>query len=237
MKKIEFVYPEFSGLYGEPNDLEYLKKCSKEISIIETHPGDTPKFITGEADMVYIGSMTEDDIEKTIELLMPYRNYIIHAIQSGMVFVVTGNAPEIFGTKIIGDDILSDEKVEIRGLSIFDYKSVRRMTEPRCNTHFVGNFNGMLMIGCRSQNSYIYGDFNTPFIKVYKGKGMNPDTDLEGIHVKNFFGTSSIGPFMLMNPVFTKYLLRLLGLKDDLFSENDVQESFNDYLEELRAVI
>lgn len=234
MKKVEFLYPEFTYLYGESFNVEYLKKCSKEIQVIETHVGESPKFITGGADMVYIGSMTEDDQEKTIELLKPFRNFIIHAIQSGTVFVVTGNALEIFGTRIIGDDVLSDDKKEVQGLCIFDMMTVRKLREPRQNSYFLGNFSGMLTIGFRSQSSFTYSENDYSFIKVYKGSGMNPDTDKEGIHVKNFFATYSLGPFLMMNPIFTKYILRKLGLKDDLYLEDHVQEVFDNKLEELR---
>ena len=237
MKKVEFIFPEFTNIYGESYNLEYLRRCNKEIRIIETHAGDTPKFITGESDMVYMGCMTEDKQEKAIELLKPYRNFIIHAIQSGIIFLVTGNALEIFGTQIIGDEVMSDDTVEIQGLCIFDYKSVRHMKEPRHNSQYIGNFNGMLMLGHRSQYSYCYGDFNNSFIKIYKGIGMNPDTDKEGVHVKNFFGTYSLGPYLIMNPNFTKYLLRLMGLKDDLLYEKEVQEAYQYRLEELRRTI
>lgn len=237
MKKIEFIYPEFTGLYGESYNVEYLKRCNKDIQVIETHAGDKPRFITGGADMVYIGSMSEADQEKTIELLMPYRNFIIHAIQSGTVFLVTGNAMEIFGTRIIGDEVLSDEKREVKGLCIFDIMSVRRMREPRHNSHFIGNFMGMLMLGHRSQFSYCYGDNDYSFMKIYKGQGMNPETDKEGIHVKNFFATYSIGPFLMMNPNFTRYILRLLGLKDNLYLEDEVQKAFEERLEELRSAV
>ena len=237
MKIVEFIYPEYTNIYGESYNLEYLKRCSKDIRVIETHVGDTPRFITGEADMVYMGCMTEDKQEKTIELLMPYRNFIINAIQSGIIFVVTGNALEIFGTKIIGDEVLSDNKIDIRGLSIFDYQSVRRMKQMRHNSQYIGNFEGMLMLGHRSQYSFCYGDFNNYFIKIYKGIGMNPDTDREGVHVKNFFGTYSLGPYFIMNPPFTKYILRLLGVKDDLIYEKEVMEAYQYRLEELRRTI
>ena len=36
----------------------------------------------------------------------------------------------------------------------------------------------------------------------------------EGIRLHNFFGTYLVGPILVMNPPFTKYLLRLLGAGD-----------------------
>jgi hypothetical protein len=55
--------------------------------------------------------------------------------------------------------------------------------------------------------------------------------------VKNFFGTYSLGPDLIMNPNFTKYLLRLMGLKDDILYEKEVQEAYQYRLEELRRTI
>ena len=40
-----------------------------------------------------------------------------------------------------------------------------------------------------------------------------------------------------MNPPFTKYILRLLGLKDDLIFEKEIMEAYQYRLEELRRTI
>ena len=36
----------------------------------------------------------------------------------------------------------------------------------------------------------------------------------EGVRYKNFFGTYLLGPFLIENPYFTEYLLKILGEKD-----------------------
>ena len=64
MKNVEFIFPEYTNIYGESYNMEYLKRCSDEINIVETHPGDVPLFAKGEADMVYMGCMTEEKQEK-----------------------------------------------------------------------------------------------------------------------------------------------------------------------------
>ena len=43
---------------------------------------------------------------------------------------------------------------------------------------------------------------------------MNPSVDVEGIHVHNFFGTYLVGPFLVMNPEFTKYLMKVMGVEN-----------------------
>jgi CobQ-like glutamine amidotransferase family enzyme len=214
--------------------MEYLRRCSPEINIVETHPGDVPLFAKGEADMVYMGCMTEEKQENTIRLLMPYRGQLIEAIRQGVIFLVTGNALEIFGTAIEGDEVMSDDKIHIQGLSIFDYKAVRHMKEMRHNSQYIGDFDGMTLLGHRSQYSFAYGDFNDYFIDIEKGIGMNPDTKREGVHVKNFFATYSLGPCFIMNPHFLKYILRLLGLDDKIPFEKEAMEAYEYRLNELR---
>ena len=42
---------------------------------------------------------------------------------------------------------------------------------------------------------------------------MNRDIMTEGIHHHNFFATSLLGPFLILNPSFTLDLFRRLGNK------------------------
>ena len=46
------------------------------------------------------------------------------------------------------------------------------------------------------------------------GIGINKKSKLEGVRIKNYFATSMVGPFLMMNPPFVKYLMALLGVKE-----------------------
>ena len=50
-----------------------------------------------------------------------------------------------------------------------------------------------------------------PFLQVTGGYGIDLKSKMEGIHYKNFFATYLLGPFLVLNPRFTQYLLKLLG--------------------------
>ena len=76
---------------------------------------------------------------------------------------------------------------------------------------FLGTFGDMKFVGARSQFSFSYGDFPHPFLQVTGGYGIYPEARVEGIHYKNFFATYLLGPFLVLNPRFTQYLLQLLG--------------------------
>ena len=56
------------------------------------------------------------------------------------------------------------------------------------------------------------------------GIGINKKTKLEGVRIKNYFSTSMVGPFIMMNPPFVKYLMRLLGITEPklLFEETNM---------------
>jgi len=57
---------------------------------------------------------------------------------------------------------------------------------------------------------------------------INEETKLEGIHKNNFFATYVIGPFLVLNPLFTLNLLRLMGEKiPSLAYEKDILEAYH----------
>ena len=223
MKKIEFLFPELSNIFGEFYNIEYLKRCNKDIKIIETNHKEEPKFLTEDIDMVYLGTLSEAKQEQVIEFLKPYKNKIEQLIKKGTIFLITGNSIEIFGKEI------KDEDKTIKGLGIFNFTSVRNMND-RHNSQYVGLFKDkkdeIIMLGHRSQFSFSYGDFKDNFIDIDIGIGMNPDTKKEGIHKNNFFATYSLGPYLIMNPLFTKYILRLLNLDDKLLFEDEIIEAY-----------
>ena len=97
----------------------------------------------------------------------------------------------------------------------------------------IGQFEDLTLVGNKSQFSFSYGKCEHPFIKVTGGFGMNPLDATEGIHYKNFFGTYLLGPFLVLNPPFTKYLLRSMGCADILAFEEEVMAAYNHRVGEL----
>lgn len=234
MKKLELLFPELCNIYGESYNAEYLSKCNSEIELIRTFHKNEPLFVEEDVDMICLGCSSERKQEMIIEKLFPYRNRILELIASGTVFLVTGNAVEIFGNEI------RDGGRVIPALGIFDFYSERYMQTERHNSQYVGSFTGndgteLTMLGHRSQFSFAYGDFEpNRFVDIEIGIGMNPDTKAEGIHVNNFYATYSLGPYTIMNPLFTKYLLRQLGLNDSLKFEKEAIEAYEYRRDELR---
>lgn len=231
MKKVELLFPELCNIYGESYNVEYLRRCSDEIEVINTNHMDTPAFVNEDVDMIYLGCTTERKQEQIIGILSQYRDRIIELIDKGVIFLATGNAVEIFGNYI------EDAGRKIDALGIFDFYSVRYMRRDRHNSQFIGTFDDITVLGHRSQFSFAYGDFDDNFIDIQKGIGMNPDTKKEGVRRNNFYGTYSLGPFMILNPLFAKKLMRIMGIDDTLCFEKEIVEAYEYRLTELNRTM
>ena len=232
MKKIELLFPELCNIYGESYNVEYLKRSNPEnIEVISTNHKEQPAFVTEDVDMIYLGCTTERKQETIIEILKPHKARLQELIDKGVIFLATGNAIEIFGNYI------KDEDRKIEALCMFDFYSERYMNRDRHNSQYIGTYNGLKMLGHRSQFSFAYGDFDNYFVEIEKGIGMNPDTKREGIHVNNFYATYSLGPYMILNPYFAKELLGLMGLETNLCFEKEIIEAYEYRLAELTRTI
>lgn len=232
MKRIEVLFPDFCNIYGEAYNIEYLRRCAPEqLEIIRTDNHTEPAFVHSDVDMIYLGATTERKQEQIINILRPYKERIRELIEGDVIFLVTGNALEIFGRYI------RDGEREIEALGLFDFYAERYMDRDRHNSQMIGTYNGLAMLGHKSQFSFAYGDFDDCFIEVQKGIGMNPKTMREGIHVHNFFATYSLGPFLILNPYFTRELLARLGLEERLCFEKEAIEAYEYRLAELKRTM
>lgn len=195
---IEILYPELSNIYGDSANFTYFKQSYSDTEIIETHLGEKPKFIDkGKVDLVYRGTMTESAQLLFIENAHVYLNEFKNAIERGQAFLITGNAIEVFGEKIIDK---SDGEIECLGL--FKIHSERDLNSKRFNSLYLGKYKNIDVVGFKSQFSHSYYDDKElmPLFDTIRGPGLNPDTKKEGIHYKNFMATYLIGPLLVLNP-------------------------------------
>lgn len=207
--QIEILYPEQCNLFGDSGNVRYLRQCLPDAEFICTSLNDTPAFVTGSPDMIYMGACTEKNQEKIIKKLMPYKEQLQTAIDSNKVMLFTGNAPEVFFEYIEKDD---GSKIE--GLGLVKFHAVQRLFE-RHNTLVLGKFMDRELLGFKTQFTQTYGDNSgCYFASVERGDGINKNSKLEGIHINNFFATSLVGPLLVMNPYFTEYIMEKLGIEN-----------------------
>ena len=213
--KIELLYPEGANLYGDLENVTYLKKSCPEIGIVKTHLTDEPLFVSEKPDLVYMGTMTESAQLLVIEKLSAYKEALKARIDDGTLFLITGNALEIFGSSIKDKD-----GTEVECLGIFPTMAKRDMMN-RYNSLWLGTFEDMKLVGYKSQftHSYkdenvkgcIYPEFEAAFA-AERGPGLNPEITGEGIRKNNFIATYIIGPILVLNPPLAKWMLKQMGV-------------------------
>ena len=206
---VEILFQEVCGLYGDSQNATYLQATLPEADFIFTKLTDEPYFNKNTPDLIYIGCMSESTQRRVIEKLMPYRNRILELVDSGVPFLATGNAGEIFGQCIE----YVTEKIRMDALSIFDF-TVKTDLFRRYNGMVLGSLDDIEIVGFRSQFSFICGN-NTEnyFIKCVRGIGINPKSCLEGFRKNNLICTQLLGPILPLNPLFCEYLISLAGSK------------------------
>lgn len=230
--KIEILFPEFCNLYGDISNMKYLKKCLPDANFIETAFDEEPCFVKEKVNFIYLGPMTENMQEKVITKLKPYKERIEELIEKNVIFLITGNAIEIFGKYIENED---GSKIE--ALGIFDIYAKRDMLH-RHNSIFIGKWDNIDIVGFKSQFTFAYGNNEENyFAKVEKGIGLNKESKLEGIMKNNFIGTYLIGPILILNPLFTEKLLEKMKIdKKSLIFEEDLKAAYSQRLEEFKKL-
>lgn len=216
--KIEVLFPEAANLFGDVWNYRYLKECMPEAELIETALNDEPAFVNGDVDLIYMGAMTERAQELAIKKLMPYRERIKELVENGTVFLMTSNAGEVFC-----DYIENEDGSRVEGLGVYHLYAKRDMMH-RHNSTVLGRFEDIELVGFKAEFSQLHSlDTDVDCLAHLSfGTGRNSETKIEGVRVNNFFSTSIVGPFLLINPLFVKYLMELLGIKDPVLAHEEV---------------
>lgn len=206
--KIEILFPEFCNLFGDMSNMRYLAKCLPDGEFVETPFESEPLFLEEAPSLIYLGPMTERTQEKVLKKFRPYRDRLCSLIEAGTCFLFTGNALEILGNSIENED---GSKIE--GLGLLPLRAKRDMMH-RHNSTFLGSFQGKEVMGFKSQFTMAWPEGElTGLFQTEKGVGLNKKCPFEGVQKNNFFGTYLLGPLLILNPEFTRYLLACMGVE------------------------
>ncbi len=217
--RIEVLFPEYCNLFADSSNIKYLRECLPEAEVIYTGYTDEPAFVKEKVDLIYMGGMSEKTQLKIIDKLMPYKERISQLIEEDVCFLVTSNAIEIFFKYIEEDDGTKHE-----ALGLFDYYAKQDLMH-RFNCLVKGNFEDMTIVGFKTQFTMAHKLSDAEedlFIQVERGVGMSKDDKNEGIRRNNFFGTYLVGPFLIINPDFVKYLMGLMGVNEPKLAHEEV---------------
>ena len=213
---IEELFPEIANLYGDTGNVRYLKKCLPDAEFVKDYLNEEPFFNKTKPSLIYMGPMSEHAQELVIDRLMPYKERLKELIDEGVVFLLTGNAAEVFYKEIENED-----GSKIPCLNIFDFTAKRKMFN-RYNRHVMGKMDDITIVGYKNQFTHSYGDNSKGyFFKVERGDGLYPGNEFEGVRKNNFFGTYLLGPILIQNPYFTEYILKLMGVREPKLAFKD----------------
>ncbi|MGI6264479.1 MAG: hypothetical protein ACOYJY_03325 [Acutalibacteraceae bacterium] len=217
---VEILFPEYANLYGDTGNVRYLRRCLPEAEFVETAMHAQPAFVTRDVDLIYMGPMSENAQERAIARLRPYADRLRELIERDKVFLLTGNAMEVFGERIENEDGSG-----IDGLGLIPIVAKRDMMH-RYAASYKGFFGETPVVGFKAQFTTAYPTKpGLPFLHTTHSMGLNRKETGEGVRIHNLFGTYLLGPLLIMNPPFARYLLGLLGVTPDAlpFEEQAMQ--------------
>lgn len=227
---IEILFSEVCGLYGDSQNPKYLEATLPEATFIYTPLTDTPYFMDHPVDLLYMGAMSEDVQRQVIEKLRPCRNRILELVDAGVPFLATGNAGEVFASKI---DYVTEE-ITVDGLGLFDL-TVKTDLFDRFNGKVLGKMGDMTVVGFRSQFSFLFGNNSKNyFLECVRGCGINRESQLEGMRRNNLICTHLIGPILPLNPLFCEYLLSLAGVNATAAYREAAMDAYRQRIQEFQ---
>lgn len=214
--KIEILYNDYL-IFGDGANVNYIKKCLPDAEFIFTSIHDKPYFADSEPDLIYMGAMSENNQERALKALRPYKARLEDLIEKGVHILFTSNACDILGKEIVEED----KKTECLG--IFDFTIKVQMLK-RFNAMTLGSYNGIDILGFKSQFGLAYPaeGCNEKFFDVTRGCGLNKGCSWEGFKRNNLIATYIIGPFLVLNPVFTKQWLGEIAKREVTLPFEDV---------------
>lgn len=221
MIKILHLYYDLLNLYGENANLRAL---TKELEKQRQKVKIDFVSIDGKAnildyDFIYFGSGSDDELKLAKKDIEKYKKDLIKYIDSNKFMLVTGN----------GLDLLTE---------VLDYKT--KNIDFRIVGEQVYTFNEFkeLIIGFNNRDSVIYENNESPLFKVKTGTGNDINVLDEGIRKNNFYGTYLLGPILIRNPYFLKYLTtKLLESKRIMYKKVKKDVSYTAYEEFLKNFV
>ena len=114
---------------------------------------------------------------------------------------------------LLGRYIQREDGSKVDALGIYDTYTVRHAPN-RFNTLIHATFEDMTLLGYTSRFADTFGITEEQALcHVSIGSGSDPKTKLEGIRSGRVIATYLLGPLLVANPDFTKWLLKQLGVE------------------------
>lgn len=205
--KLLHLYDDFMNLYGEYGNvsaiMRMLEKSGIPAQLDRLSLGDNP--VIADYDFIYVGSGTESNQKVVLSHLLTLKEELKRFIDEGKVLLMTGNAFEL-----LGEYLTDSDGKQWQGLGLFPFW-VKEQNKVRNTGDAIFTMEGLKqpLVGFVNKCSTIEG-VKTPLFKVEMGLGNEGKGGMEGIRIRNFFGTHLTGPMLIKNPDFLIYITQLL---------------------------
>lgn len=227
MVKIANLYYDLLNLYGEDGNIKALSNAldflDVEYTIDNLTISDNLDLLS--YDFIYIGSGTEKNIKLVANHMLKFQDMFKSYIDHDKVILATGNSPALFGKYIKN----LDESKTIT-LNIFNYHYIEKKERIVSEVMFkLGNFHKM--IGFYNTSYEIHEEHVKNYsniFKINKSIGYNFKNENEGISKNNFYGTNIIGPILVRNPEFLRFIIsRILEKCEIILKDSTKAMSFD----------
>lgn len=235
--KLLHLYHDRMNLYGEYANLTVLSALLREqgadVCIDRRSLCDQPVHVA-DYDLIYIGSGTETAQIQVLRDLRRYADNLRNALDAGKIFLMTGNAWEMFGSSITDATGRSHPALGFFPFTVTLTDRERILTDAVLTASFLKE----PLVGFINKASRIHG-VSSPLFTVRYGVGNDEKDNGEGVTDGVFFGTHLTGPCLVKNPhlaaFFTEKLLKNAGMsfleKHHEYAENAYRAT-RDALEE-----
>ena len=208
--KILHLYPDCMSLYGEYANVAVLRRHLEAMGVSVTVDTalfeDEPDF--EHADFIYMGAGTERTQKAALSALLPHKEALKAAIDRGAVVLFTGNAMELLGGSIPGED----GRLPALGFAGFLTEGEDRRDPGDVIAHTA--LWDSPVVGFMNKCSRTFmadgGDDTPLFDRLSLGMGNQREKGPEGYVKGNVFATHLTGPVLVKNPDFVDFLIRRL---------------------------
>lgn len=197
--KIAHLYPDLMNLYGESGNIKalvtFLARQGYNAKVDRLTVGDKIDF---EAyDFYYMGCGSEESQMIVLNDIRQYKDAIEKAINGDKMFLITGNAMELFGRKI---RLKNGQSYSC--LNIFEYQAYEN--EKRSVSEILYKYEGLP----EGLGGNIFGFRNARCNIVHNSHRLFSFAST--YHNHNFYAMNFMGPFLIRNPYFTNMLVQKL---------------------------
>ena len=225
--KLLHLYPNLMNMYGDYANILALKKHLEDQGLtVKVDYKDINEDINFSLyDFIYMGSGTESKELIALNDIIKYKDEFKNLVNNDKVILFTGNASELLGKSI--DDNLA--------LNVFDFKT--QHTDKRY-TGDVIVYNDEIgeLVGFVNKSSIVSGDKEHKLFKyIFKDNNLN-DEEYEGYIKNNAFATELIGPILLKNPNFMKYIVKKLLPNNQTYIDKEYKYELASYNVTLNAL-